>query len=443
MNKDTSYRTQDKLTSKWGHINCKVQKFIGVYEECARSRRSETNDADVFRLAATRYQDDGHQGKVPIDLWRILSRSPKWQQLNNSDATSSKKRSSVDTEVEVDDTIGSSEQRSPFSVADSNDEDPIPRPIGRKKAKSIASGSGGSGSISVSSHDNISRAMVEQVRMFNIREEERARRKQEKEEIEIMEGDLDTSLGFEQIGMGEQEGGLYYFKEPEKKMVCSAKKESKFDLWHKRLGHPSSHVLSLVPEVGTSASLDTGTTNEVSSYDEDEELRTEERMDRSRRNGRPEESGRADRLQTVDLMDRSDVHGRPSERQDDGFLRDDRTVDLVDRPDIHGRPSERQNDGSLGDDQTVDRYEEDGRPSLRQIVSDPEQLQTVDPVDRSTDGSRPSSSQQAVENLGRGQREKRPNVRLADYVTHVAGSHVGEKCKYPLASDSFLFLFLY
>ncbi|VFQ59325.1 unnamed protein product [Cuscuta campestris] len=185
----------------------------------------------------------------------------------------------------------------------------------------------------------------------------------------------------------------------------------------------------------SSASIDTGSTNEVSSYDEDEEMRTEEQMDRSRRDGGPEESDGADRSQTVDLMDRSDVHGRPSERQNDGFLRGDHTVDLVDRSDIHGRPSVRQNDVSLGDDQTVDREVEDGRPSPRQKVSDPEQPQTVDPVDRSTDGGRPSSSQQAVENLGRGQREKRPNVRLADYVTHVAGSHVGEKCKYPLASS--------
>ncbi|VFQ90567.1 unnamed protein product [Cuscuta campestris] len=48
---------------------------MGVYEGCSRSRRSGTNDADVLRLATTRYQDDGNQGKVPIDLWRILSRS--------------------------------------------------------------------------------------------------------------------------------------------------------------------------------------------------------------------------------------------------------------------------------------------------------------------------------------------------------------------------------
>ncbi|VFQ72323.1 unnamed protein product [Cuscuta campestris] len=138
------------------------------------------------------------------------------------------------------------------------------------------------------------------------------------------------------------------------------------------------------------ASLDTGSTNEVSSYDEDEELQTEERMDRSTRDSRPEENGGADRLQMVDRMDRSVVHGRPSERQNDGFLRDDQTVDLVDRSDIHGRPSARQNDVSLGDDQTVDRDVEDGRPSSRQKVSDPEQLQTVDPVDRSTNAGQPS-----------------------------------------------------
>ncbi|VFR01642.1 unnamed protein product [Cuscuta campestris] len=57
------------------------------------------------------------------------------------------------------------------------------------------------------------------------------------------------------------------------------------------------------------ASLDTESANEVSSYDDDEETWTEEQMDRSRRDGGPEGSGRGDRLQTVDLMDRSDVHG--------------------------------------------------------------------------------------------------------------------------------------
>ncbi|VFQ83090.1 unnamed protein product [Cuscuta campestris] len=161
MKKDGSYRTRDQLTSKWSHINKKVRKFIGVYEECSRSRRSDTNDADVLRFATTRYQDDGNQVKVPIDLWRILSRSPKWQQLYNPDGGSFRKRSTVDAEIEVDETIGSTDQIPPFNVADSDDEDPIPRPIGRKKAKSIASGLGGSASISASPRDEIGRAMVE------------------------------------------------------------------------------------------------------------------------------------------------------------------------------------------------------------------------------------------------------------------------------------------
>ncbi|VFQ87333.1 unnamed protein product [Cuscuta campestris] len=199
MNKDDSYRTWDQLTSKRSHINRKIRKFIGVYEECARSRRSGTNDVDVLRLATARYHDDGNQGKVPIDLWRILSRSPKWQQLNNPDSGSSKKRSSVDAEVEVEDTIGSSEQMLTFNVADSDDEDPIPRPIRRKKAKSIASGSGGSGSVFVSSRDDIGRAMVEQLRVFNIREKERMKRKEEKDKIKIMETDLSTLSGFKRM----------------------------------------------------------------------------------------------------------------------------------------------------------------------------------------------------------------------------------------------------
>ncbi|VFQ65295.1 unnamed protein product [Cuscuta campestris] len=164
--------------SKWSHINRKVRKFIGVYEECSRSRRSGTNDANVLRLATARYQDDGHQGKVPIDLWKILSRSPKWQQLNNPDGGSFRKRSTVDAEDEVDETISSTDQIPPFNVADSDDEDPIPRLIRRKKAKSIASGSGGFASVSASSRDEIGREMVEQLRAFNLRGQERLKLKE-------------------------------------------------------------------------------------------------------------------------------------------------------------------------------------------------------------------------------------------------------------------------
>ncbi|VFQ95949.1 unnamed protein product [Cuscuta campestris] len=137
------------------------------------------------------------------------------------------------------------------------------------------------------------------------------------------------------------------------------------------------HAPNPLDSHGVGASLDTGRTNEVSSYDDDEELRTEERMDRSRRDSRPEENGGADRLQTVDRMDHSVVHGRPSKRMTFRW-------EMIKRSTVMWK--------------TVDRL-------LRQKASDPEQLQTVDPVDRSTDGGRPSSSQQAVENLGCGQRK--------------------------------------
>ncbi|VFQ95224.1 unnamed protein product [Cuscuta campestris] len=192
MKKDGSYRTRDQLTSKWGHINKKVRKFMGVYEECSRSRRSGTNDADVLRLATTRYQDDWNQGKVPIDLWRILSRSPKWQQLNNPDGGSFRKRSTVDAEVEVDETIGSTDQIPSFNVAASDDEDPISRPIGRKKAKSIASGSGGSASVSASPRDEIGLAMVEQLRAFNLQEQERLKLKEK--ELKLKEQEVEMKV---------------------------------------------------------------------------------------------------------------------------------------------------------------------------------------------------------------------------------------------------------
>ncbi|VFQ98323.1 unnamed protein product [Cuscuta campestris] len=132
------------------------------------------------------------------------SRSKKWQQINNPDGGSFRKSSTVDAEVEVDETIGSTDQIPPFNVADSDDEDPIPRPIGRKKAKSIAYGSGGSASVSASSRDEIGRAMVEQLRAFNLQEQERLKLKEkelklkeQEAEMKVMQTDLGTITSFQ------------------------------------------------------------------------------------------------------------------------------------------------------------------------------------------------------------------------------------------------------
>ncbi|VFQ83674.1 unnamed protein product [Cuscuta campestris] len=150
----------------------------------------------------------------------------------------------------------------------------------------------------------------------------------------------------------------------------------------------------------------------VEHYDNEDDMTAEEQLNRSTRNGRPEETSEASELQTVDPVDRPAVHGRPSERQKDGPLGVQPTVDVVDRPEDHGRPSEGQKDNLQRDDETVDHDEENGRPSLRQKEDAQEPLQTVDPVDRCTDGGRPSFLQNTAETLGRGQRERRPNDSL-------------------------------
>ncbi|VFQ89210.1 unnamed protein product [Cuscuta campestris] len=122
----------------------------------------------------------------------------------------------------------------------------------------------------------------------------------------------------------------------------------------------------------------------VDHFGDEDDMTAEEQLNRSTRNGRPEETSEASELQTVDLVDRPAVHGRPSERQKDGPLGVQPTVDVVDRSDNHGRLSEGQKHNLERDDETVDRVEENGRPSLRQKEDAREPLQTVDPVDRST-----------------------------------------------------------
>ena len=54
------------------------------------------------------------------------------------------------------------------------------------------------------------------------------------------------------IGVGEQQGGTYYFKDRswEVNQVASSKMGhavNSSNLWHRRLGHPSKEILSLLP----------------------------------------------------------------------------------------------------------------------------------------------------------------------------------------------------
>ncbi|VFR01182.1 unnamed protein product [Cuscuta campestris] len=107
-----------------------------------------------------------------------------------------KARSTVDAEVEVDETISSTDQIPPFNNADSDEEDPIPRPIGIKKAKSIGSGSGGSAFVSASPRDEIGRAMIEELRAFNLQEQERLKLKEQEAEMKVMQTDPATLSEF-------------------------------------------------------------------------------------------------------------------------------------------------------------------------------------------------------------------------------------------------------
>ncbi|GJZ52820.1 retrovirus-related pol polyprotein from transposon TNT 1-94 [Tanacetum coccineum] len=52
------------------------------------------------------------------------------------------------------------------------------------------------------------------------------------------------------IGAGERmDGGLFYFKEMPPTRAFKTAITIPFDLWHKRLGHPSLEVLKLLPQV--------------------------------------------------------------------------------------------------------------------------------------------------------------------------------------------------
>ncbi|KAL2931658.1 Retrovirus-related Pol polyprotein from transposon RE1 [Bienertia sinuspersici] len=56
------------------------------------------------------------------------------------------------------------------------------------------------------------------------------------------------------IGTGERRDGLYYFRDVPAINVVSTTPVMEFELWHRRLGHPSDRVLKLVPAIRNSTS---------------------------------------------------------------------------------------------------------------------------------------------------------------------------------------------
>ncbi|RVW64861.1 Retrovirus-related Pol polyprotein from transposon RE1 [Vitis vinifera] len=52
------------------------------------------------------------------------------------------------------------------------------------------------------------------------------------------------------IGVGELRNGVYYYKPLQEEKVNAVKVEEKYELWHKRLGHPSNRVLASIHSLG-------------------------------------------------------------------------------------------------------------------------------------------------------------------------------------------------
>ncbi|CAL9224790.1 unnamed protein product [Arabidopsis halleri] len=57
------------------------------------------------------------------------------------------------------------------------------------------------------------------------------------------------------IGAGEEQNGLYFFREVKEVVAFSLHVAVTVDVWHRRLGHPSSQVISLIPGVHVSSDV--------------------------------------------------------------------------------------------------------------------------------------------------------------------------------------------
>ncbi|XP_021746663.1 uncharacterized protein LOC110712507 [Chenopodium quinoa] len=65
---------------------------------------------------------------------------------------------------------------------------------------------------------------------------------------------LTVQLSGNLIGDGERIDGLYYFRRLPRVCAVTNPEISTFELWHRRLGHPSDHIVKLVPAISASSS---------------------------------------------------------------------------------------------------------------------------------------------------------------------------------------------
>nr|KAJ0199238.1 hypothetical protein LSAT_V11C600337510 [Lactuca sativa] len=115
---ESEARNADQITSKWRDIRLKCTDFGGIYNNLLNIRKSGSNDFDVFKAAMDQYEKTTPTRKAfpYMKSWLKLKDSPKWKEQTEGSSQSS--------DLETD--------------------QPLPRPVGRNKAKKAASTSSNS-----------------------------------------------------------------------------------------------------------------------------------------------------------------------------------------------------------------------------------------------------------------------------------------------------------
>ena len=143
---ESETRNADQITSKWRDIRLKCTEFGGIYNNLLNIRKSGSNDFDVFKAAMDQYEKTTPTRKAfpYMKPWLKLKDSPKWKEQTEGSSQSSGSKRSRNPD-------GTSQQSDGRTHIDINDDpidletdQPLPRPVGRNKAKKAASTSSNS-----------------------------------------------------------------------------------------------------------------------------------------------------------------------------------------------------------------------------------------------------------------------------------------------------------
>ena len=143
---ESETRNADQITSKWRDIRLKCTEFGGIYNNLLNIRKSGSNDFDVFKAAMDQFEKTTPTRKAfpYMKPWLKLKDAPKWKEQTEGSSQSSGSKRSRNPD-------GTSQQSDGRTHIDINDDpidletdQPLPRPVGRNKAKKAASTSSNS-----------------------------------------------------------------------------------------------------------------------------------------------------------------------------------------------------------------------------------------------------------------------------------------------------------